>query len=370
MSPVKPVIICVDDEKDTLDALKRLFRKNFDVHTFTAGREALDFMKKLDEVSVIISDQRMPTMLGVEFLEKSRALFPDSVRILLTGYTDIESAILAINSGNVYRYLAKPWDPNDLLATTKEAADKWLTKRELSLKTQQLEIAYSQLKQLDQAKSDFMILINHELKTPLTSISSFLELLQETALDSEQLKYIKRINEGKDRLMLMIQEILLLMQSQTGQLEMNLKNFDIMEPLKKCLDSSHTQLGKQIANTKPLKIFADKSLVEMIFNELVDNMNKHSNSKAPATIEVATEGKNFSITLSNSSEPLSDVQLIEIAKPFRQSEEIFHHSTGLGLGLPLAKSLCELQGLKLTLKYQDGSFMAIISNLPDSEKNK
>ena len=106
-------ILCVDDEVDNVEALERLFRKKYNVLKATSGKEALTLIKD-QPVSLIISDQRMPQMTGVQFLEKSLKTHPDTMRILLTGYTDIDSVIAAINSGQVYRYINKPWDPIDL----------------------------------------------------------------------------------------------------------------------------------------------------------------------------------------------------------------------------------------------------------------
>ena len=107
---MKHTILCVDDETDNVDALERLFRRKYNVLKATSGAAALKIMED-EKVSLIVTDQRMPGMTGVEFLAKSMKLQADPVRILLTGYTDIESVISAINSGQIYRYVTKPWDP-------------------------------------------------------------------------------------------------------------------------------------------------------------------------------------------------------------------------------------------------------------------
>src|SRR6202012_3259788 len=124
-----------------------------------------------------VTDQRMPGMTGVELLSESMESTPDAVRILLTGYTDIESVIAAINSGQIYRYVTKPWDPVDLTNAVDKAIERYEMSAELKEKNAALEMALRELRVLDEAKSNFMILINHELKTPLTSMVSFLSLL-------------------------------------------------------------------------------------------------------------------------------------------------------------------------------------------------
>ena len=106
-------ILYVDDEESNLIALKATFRRDYEVFTATSGQEALDLLKN-QVVNVIISDQRMPGMNGVEFFQKAKEILPGPIRILLTGYADINAVIDAINKGEVYRYVQKPWDEDDL----------------------------------------------------------------------------------------------------------------------------------------------------------------------------------------------------------------------------------------------------------------
>ena len=109
--PRKSKLLVVDDEIDNLDLLYRTFRKDFQVLRAHSGVEALKILAEEGEVAVIISDQRMPEMKGTEFLRKTLPEFPDTVRIILTGFTDIEDLVDAINAGQVYKYITKPWDP-------------------------------------------------------------------------------------------------------------------------------------------------------------------------------------------------------------------------------------------------------------------
>ncbi len=119
----KPKLLVVDDEPDNLDLLYRTFRRDFVVFKAESGAEALNILTKEGEVSVIISDQRMPEMKGTEFLSRTVSDFPDTVRIILTGFTDVEDLVAAINSGQVYKYITKPWDPNELKEVVKLASD-------------------------------------------------------------------------------------------------------------------------------------------------------------------------------------------------------------------------------------------------------
>jgi eukaryotic-like serine/threonine-protein kinase len=115
-------VLFVDDEERILTALKTIFRGRYHVLTAANGKEALDFISKF-KIPVIVSDQRMPGMLGVELLRRARDLSPDSVRILLTGYSDLASIVGSINEGEVYRFISKPWDNQELQQVIAEAVD-------------------------------------------------------------------------------------------------------------------------------------------------------------------------------------------------------------------------------------------------------
>ena len=123
--PQKPKMLVVDDEPDNLDLLYRTFRREFTVLRAESGLAALNMLTTEGEVAVIISDQRMPEMKGTEFLSRTVPQFPDTMRIILTGFTDVEDLVEAINSGQVYKYITKPWDPNELKTVVQRAAETY-----------------------------------------------------------------------------------------------------------------------------------------------------------------------------------------------------------------------------------------------------
>jgi signal transduction histidine kinase/class 3 adenylate cyclase/ActR/RegA family two-component response regulator len=110
----KQKILVVDDEQDNLDLLHRTFHREFKVLRASSGPEALEILDREGGVSVIISDQRMPMMSGTEFLSLTAQKYPDIIRIILTGYTDVDDLVDAINSGKVFKYVTKPWDDEEL----------------------------------------------------------------------------------------------------------------------------------------------------------------------------------------------------------------------------------------------------------------
>jgi CheY-like chemotaxis protein len=135
-------ILVVDDEPDNLDLLYRTFRRDFHVLKADSGINALEVLAAEGEVAVIISDQRMPEMKGTEFLSKTVPQFPDTVRIILTGFTDIEDLVEAINAGQVYKYITKPWDPSELKAVVQRAAETYDL---LKQRTEELRRANAQM---------------------------------------------------------------------------------------------------------------------------------------------------------------------------------------------------------------------------------
>ncbi len=118
-------LMVVDDEPDNLDLLYRTFRRDFQVYKASHARSALEILNKEGEMAVIISDQRMPEMNGTEFLSQTVDRFPDTIRILLTGFTDVEDLVEAINSGQVFKYITKPWNPDNLKNIVNQATDTY-----------------------------------------------------------------------------------------------------------------------------------------------------------------------------------------------------------------------------------------------------
>lgn len=114
-------IIYVDDEENNLSSFKATFRIKFDVLTAISAAEAISLMKEHPDLAIIITDQRMPEMTGVEFLESIIDKYPEPVRILLTGYSDMGAVIDAVNKGKIYHYLSKPWNEEELITTINNA---------------------------------------------------------------------------------------------------------------------------------------------------------------------------------------------------------------------------------------------------------
>src|SRR5580700_6052771 len=117
-------ILFVDDEPPVLDGYKRMLHREFEVDTAVGGEQALTTMRALGPYAVVISDMRMPIMTGAQFLAQVRRTAPETIRMLLTGYTDLDAAMEAVNEGNIFRFLTKPCEKDVLVAAINSGVEQ------------------------------------------------------------------------------------------------------------------------------------------------------------------------------------------------------------------------------------------------------
>ena len=137
-------ILYIDDEEHNLNAFKASFRRMYDIFTAISPQEGKRILEEND-IEIIITDQRMPLMTGVEFLESIIEEYPDPMRILLTGYTDIQALIDAVNKGQIYRYMTKPWNEEELKMFVRQAYEVFSLRKENKVLTKSLIQANNQL---------------------------------------------------------------------------------------------------------------------------------------------------------------------------------------------------------------------------------
>ncbi|MFN8845561.1 MAG: response regulator [Bdellovibrionales bacterium] len=351
-------ILCVDDEIDNVEALERLFRKKYKVLKATSGAKALEFLAQdPDSIAVILTDQRMPQMTGSEMLEKAVQLAPKASRLLLTGYTDLDSVIEAVNKGQIHRYLTKPWDPVDLQQTVDQAVEKFELGQTLEKKNKELEQALNELKTLDAAKTQFMLLINHELKTPLTSLLNFLHLLKETSLNEEQSQYLQRVEKSADRLRFLIEDVLLLMRSETGQLR--LKNTEIrwsqiIQEIPTALQEQLQKKKQKISYKSELETsYFDSFVAHELVNRLIDNSSKFGAMGSIIEFSIMKIDSGFKVEILNRVSQFDLNKTSKLTQPFFLDENILHHSIGTGLGLSICQAL--LKNYKSQLEFENRS---------------
>jgi len=161
-------LLCVDDEPNILSSLRRLFRgKGYRVLTAESGAEGLQVLES-EPVDLVISDMRMPEMDGARFLAKVRERWPDTVRLLLTGYSDIQSILDAINKGEIYRYITKPWDDNDILLVVRHALER------------------HELEALTRRQHAELVELNHSLEQKVEARTRQLKLAHDAAVSANE----------------------------------------------------------------------------------------------------------------------------------------------------------------------------------------
>ncbi|MBI2646536.1 MAG: response regulator, partial [Deltaproteobacteria bacterium] len=282
-------ILIVDDEPNILEALKRIFQKEYTLLTAASAKEGLDCLAKNKEIALIICDQRMPEMTGVEMLEKSRFICPNAVRILLTGYSDIEAVISAINRGHIYKYLTKPWENEAIKLEVKNALEYYDFKR---------------------AKDQFLMLISHELKTPLTTILGFTEGylrgLAQTAEEKEH--FILRIEEGAKKLSKLIEDTLDLVTTQSGAVSLQKVPTSLKTVVEQILADAHDQITqKKILVETPLEegtTSLDEALMKKALSKILEYALTASDEGGKVSI-ISQKNSALTITIAHRGELLT-----------------------------------------------------------------
>jgi response regulator RpfG family c-di-GMP phosphodiesterase len=144
MASDKITVLYVDDEQNNLVSFKATFRLKYNVLIALSGEEAIEIIEK-NHVNIIITDQRMPSMTGVEFLEKIIEKYPDPIRILLTGYADMNAVVDAVNKGKIFHYLAKPWNEQELSASIERAYEVYKQRKDIVEMNGKLAVSNEQL---------------------------------------------------------------------------------------------------------------------------------------------------------------------------------------------------------------------------------
>lgn len=144
-------ILCVDDEKNVLKALRRLFMEedNYEIFLAESGAEGLELLEEEENVQMVISDYRMPEMTGVDFLAQVNERWPDTMRIVLSGYADTAAVVEAINQGQIYKFIPKPWNDEELLSTIASALEHQEMRSEIKKLNAELQIKNNELQEVN-----------------------------------------------------------------------------------------------------------------------------------------------------------------------------------------------------------------------------
>jgi len=389
---MKQAIICVDDEDIILEALKDqlgpFFENQYLIETATTAEDALEIYDELVEsdyeVPVVISDYLMPGMRGDEFLIKVHEKNPNTLKILLTGHANIEGITNAINKANLYRYIPKPWDRDDLILTVREAVRSFL--QELEIKKQNIELEAindnleklveertTELEKANATKDKFFSIIAHDLKNSFNGLLGYSDILLtdfDRFPDDEKKTIVSAIRQVSEGTYKLLQNLLDWARVQTGNIQFTLEDFDLNAFL-----SDELNLQTEIAAEKGLKVKfdakedvavrADKNMLLTVIRNIISNAIKYSNKGGVISISLTHDDKFGIVTVEDTGVGINSDN---IKKLFRVNGNYKTRGTnneeGTGLGLILCKEFLIKNNGDITFESEFGKGSIVTFTIP------
>jgi signal transduction histidine kinase len=350
-----------------LESLRHLFHRSYRVLIASSGAQAISILEH-NEVHLILSDQRMPGMSGDVLLSHARRIQPDAIRMLFTGYADIQAVINAVNEGNIFRYILKPWDATELEGILRQAIDHYelLAERkrliaELQTANQRLTRANEELAEAGQLKSAFIEVASHEFNTPITLVLGLSELLRLTNPDrSEQERtLIERISASARQLAKLVTNTLTMMRADDFRRTLQREPTDLAALLREGVEQvapflrvRNLLLNVDLTdNLGTFEIDHDKlsaSIVNLLTNAIKFTPD---GGKISLTARLVTPDQ-AEIIVADQGIGLQPRALAYLFQPFFTQFDSSRHSSGdfgfnkrgLGLGLSIVKQFVELHG--------------------------
>jgi signal transduction histidine kinase len=373
-------VVILDDEVDILNLCTRLFKSHpFGVLATTDHQEALRVIETHD-IKVVLSDNRMPGIAGVDFLRMVKEKKPATIRILFTGQADVQVVEDAINRGEVFRFLNKPFDLKELSLLVVEAIDKFdlvrnnqqLTEN-ISKRNEELEALSVKLQQRYDAQRQFTSTVSHELRTPLASIKSSIDILNTEApgkLSDDQKMFIKRVKANIDRLARLINDVLDLSKLEAGKMVMNLVPIrplvqvkDILEMNAPVVAEKGLKLEMEVADDLP-EIMADKDRLTQVFSNLINNALKFT-QEGKITLVASCEDKvNMMFCVRDTGVGIKEDDLSKLFQKFQQVGASAQQVAGTGLGLAICREIIAAHGGRIWVESEVGKGSSFFFTIP------
>jgi signal transduction histidine kinase len=380
-------LLIVDDEPDVLDSLRYLFHRSFRVLTAEGGQAALEILAS-EDVHVILSDQRMPGMTGDTLLSFARRLYPDTIRMLFTGYADLDSVIKAVNDGHIFRYIVKPWDPIEIESIVRQAVEQYelLAERrrlvvDLRAANAQLTQANAKLSEASLLKSAFIEVASHEFNTPITLVLGLSELLllRDPNRDPGERQIIEQISKGARQLSKLVTDTLKLMRSSDFERTLRHRPTELALLLHEAADKilpfvELRRLAFSIDIAPGLGTFEiDAPKVRDAVLNLLTNALKFTPDGGEFGLVAALNSMDEAeIVVYDRGIGLEPRALKRLFEPFFTEFDPSRHSSGdfgfekrgLGLGLSIVRQFVELHGGRISAESTPGVGTRVTINLP------
>lgn len=381
-------VLVLDDEENILASIERLFRdESFALKLTTSYKEAAAILET-ERIKVVMADQRMPEISGVDFLREVKEKYPDTLRILFTGYADAGTAEDAINKGEVYRFINKPWDNQELKTTIREALEKvdLIEKnRELSsaLKKQNKELLElnSKLKNMYEAQKEFSSKVSHELGTPLASIKLMIEIVMSKTtgdLTEEQKKFLNKAKENINRLARLIKDILSLARMESKAVELNIQRADINKIIADAALVHGPFAAKQGLYLRTRlyadmpEIFFDADKIRQVLDNLVNNSIKFTDHGGILIMSnINGSGNYVTISVEDTGCGIGEEDKPKLFEKFQQvGKTAGENEKGTGLGLAICKEIISQHNGKIWVESERGKGSVFSFILPIRERRK
>lgn len=353
-------ILYLDDEEQNLLSFQALFRRDYDVHTATNAPDAVQILNS-QNIQIIFSDQKMPDVSGVEFFEMILHDYPDAVRILITGYADIEAVIDAINKGQVYRYVTKPWDANDLKICVENALEKFRRDKELVAKNKQLAEANAELEK-------FVYSASHDLRAPVASIMGVVKVAKMEGMDDKAAEYFAMIEKSANRLNEFATNIIHYYQNNHSEELIEEVNFDslideVFDKYQHLAENVNITFRKDVAANSLYR--SDNYRIRMILNNLVSNAIKFAdNKKQPCFVDVSVvQNKEKAVVrVSDNGIGISPQILPTVFEMFFSNTD---KNVGSGVGLYIARQAVKRLGGVISASSEQGKGSRFTFEIPN-----
>ncbi|WP_306251079.1 hybrid sensor histidine kinase/response regulator [Parvularcula sp. IMCC14364] len=377
--PVPPEkILLVDDEPRLLAGLRRRMSMDFNIITAERGAKALELIAEHDDIGVIVADMKMPEMNGIELLKRVRAEAPDIRRIMLTGNSDEETAIAAVNEGQVMRFLRKPCEADVL----KEAISHALSDYQFA--RQKAAEAGDQLADnvpAEAARDAFLAMMNHELRTPLNHIIGLAHVLEGdhggvSNNDADSIALLSQIRESGSDMLLLVNRMLEFARLRSEQSNEKPSAFDLIACLQWEINALRPKLkAKRITISldslrRHVDVFAHKPEITIAMRELLSNALKFNRPNGHISVMVKTGPDCVLVRVADTGVGIPEAVLKDVCEPFKQGDSsLSREHDGIGLGLALVSTVAKANHGSLEITSNDAAGTSVVMSLPRAEEN-